>query len=85
MTVDELMALLEGCHADAEVRLAVSVNSERLIQADIIGITSSNRLPPAEYVPGQGDREPGTVWILSGETLGTITLNAWNPKYRRLP
>lgn len=85
MTIDELMDLLEGCRTDSEVRLAVAVDGRPPVEAAIVGITSSNRLPPARYVPGQGDPEPGTVWILSGEPFGPMMPDAWSPTYRRRP
>jgi hypothetical protein len=85
MTVAELMALLEGCHCRSEVRLAVVVEGGAPVELAIAGITSSNRLPPAEHVPGQGDPEPDVVWVLGGQPLGTVTAEHWDPRYRRRP
>jgi len=83
MIVDELMALLEGCHHLAEVRIAVRTSDGPPIETTIIGITSSNRLPPARHVPGQGDPGPDVVWVLSGDPLGTVSPDHWKPDYRR--
>lgn len=83
MTVTELMALLEGCHRLSEVRLAVRGNDGLPVEAAIVGITSSNRLPPARHVPGQGDLKPDVVWVLSGEPSGSVAADHWKPEYRR--
>jgi hypothetical protein len=83
MIIDDLMALLEGCLHRAEVRIAVKIGDGPPLEAAILGITSSNRLPPAHHVPGQGDPEPDVVWVLSGEPLGTVTADHWKPEYRR--
>jgi hypothetical protein len=83
MTVDDLMALLEGCHHLAEVRIAVRTGDGPPVEAAIIGLTSSSRLPPAHHIPGRGDTEPDVVWVLSGEPLGTVSPDHWRPEYRR--
>jgi hypothetical protein len=85
MILDDLTRLLEGCPLDAEVRLAVEVSPGQRVEFSIVGITSANRLPPADYVLGQGDPEPGVVWILNGAPLGPVNADHWDPRYRRQP
>jgi hypothetical protein len=63
MTVEELIALLEQCPADGEVRLATQPHYP--LAHEVYGVA----VPDEDGVPPDDDfdpPEPGIVWILEG-------------------
>lgn len=77
LTVDGLMALLEGQHFRARVYLALP--APKPLQLGLIGATTSGLLGIT------GPDEPGTVWLLGGLEASPMPADAWNPRHRLRP
>lgn len=65
VTVDELMALLEGYHCQAPVRVVVKLPGKAPVMVAITGHTGQQ--PSTGAPDAQDATEPGLVWLLTGE------------------
>lgn len=80
MTVDELMALLEGCDYRAEVRLAFAAPGGSTEHPVLAAASLPVPRPLAEDA-----LNPPVVWLLAGDAIGPAPKAIWAPACRRRP
>ena len=81
MTVDELMAVLEGCDCRADVRLAVTLPDGSATEFTIVGAAS---LPQPQPMADDAVNPP-EVWLLAGDAIGSAPPALWGASCRRRP
>lgn len=79
VNISQLGALVEACHYQAVVRLAMRVPLRQPVQVNLIGATTSRLLGLT------GPDEPGVVWLLGGLHMADMPYIAWQPSHRLRP